>query len=132
MLEIIVKKSKINKKGIFANRKFKKDEIVLSWNPKTLKTSEVKKIPKNKRHFIYKSIDNKYFLMQSPEKYVNHSCDPNTEIKNRRDIAIRDIKKGEEITSDYTRQGSSTSFICKCGSEKCRGFIKRFDLKIKI
>lgn len=70
--------------------------------------------------------------MQSPEKYVNHSCDPNTEIKNRRDMAMRDIKKGEEITSDYTGQGSSTSFICKCGSEKCRGFIKRFDLKIKI
>lgn len=129
---MIVKKSKINNKGVFADRKFKKGEVVLSWNPKALKASEAKKIPIGKRHYIYKSIDNGYFLMQSPEKYVNHSCDPNTETRNQCDVAIRDIKKGEEITSDYTKQGASASFICMCGSGKCRGFIKRFDLKTKI
>ncbi|MDD2696668.1 MAG: SET domain-containing protein [Candidatus Pacebacteria bacterium] len=128
--DIVVKKSKISNKGVFANRNFKKGEVVLSWNPKALKESEVEKIPTDKRHYIYKSVDNGYFLMQSPEKYVNHSCDANTEARNGRDVAIKDIKKGEEITSDYTRQGSSTSFICTCGTEKCRGFIKRFDLKI--
>jgi len=129
MPDIIVKKSKINKKGIFANRNFKKDEVVLRWNSKPLKVSEVKKILVEKRHYLYKDINNEYFLMQSPEKYVNHSCDPNTETKKQCDVAIRSIKKGEEITSDYTKQGSSTSFICNCGNDKCRGFIKRFDLK---
>ena len=69
--------------------------------------------------------------MQSPEKYVNHSCDPNTETRNQCDVAVEDIKKGEEITSDYAEQGSSVSFICMCGSKKCRGLIKRFDLKYK-
>jgi len=127
MTDVIVKKSKINKKGVFANKNFKKGEVVLEWHPKTLKESEVRKMPADKRHYVYKSAD-KYFLMQSPEKYVNHSCDANTEARNGRDIAVRDIKKGEEITSDYTKQGSSTSFICTCGSHKCRGFIKRFDL----
>jgi len=127
MTDVIVKKSKINKKGVFANKNFKKGEVVLEWHPKTLKESEVRKMPADKRHYVYKSAD-KYFLMQSPEKYVNHSCDANTEARNGRDIAVRDIKKGEEITSDYTKQGSSTSFICTCGSQKCRGFIKRFDL----
>jgi len=127
MTDVIVKKSKINKKGVFANKNFKKGEVVLEWHPKALKESEVRKMPSDKRHYVYKSAD-KYFLMQSPEKYVNHSCDANTEARNGRDIAVRDIKKGEEITSDYTKQGSSTSFICTCGSQKCRGFIKRFDL----
>lgn len=131
MPDITVKKSKINKKGVFANRNFKKGEVVLSWNPEALKASEVEKMPADKRHYIYKNTDNEYFLMQSPEKYVNHSCDANTEARNGRDVAVRDIKKGEEITSDYTKQGSSTSFICMCGSQKCRGFIKRFDLETK-
>lgn len=127
MPEVVVKKSKINKKGVFANRNFKKGEVVLEWHPKMLKKSEVRKMPTDKRHYVYKSGD-EYFLMRSPEKYVNHSCDANTEARNGRDVATRDIKKGEEITSDYTKQGSSTSFICMCGSQKCRGFIKRFDL----
>lgn len=74
MSDIIVKKSKINNKGVFANRKFKKGEVVLNWNPKVLKASEAKKIPVGKRHYVYKSIDNKYFLMQSlvVSRQINH------------------------------------------------------------
>ena len=64
------------------------------------------------------------FLMQPPEKYVNHSCEANTEVKNHCDVAIRYIKKGDEITSDYNKKGSFVSFICKCGSKRCRGIIK--------
>lgn len=60
--------------------------------------------------------------MQPPERYVNHSCDPNTKAINNSDVAVRDIKIDEEITSDYT--GSvSKSFQCRCGSKNCRGII---------
>jgi SET domain-containing protein len=39
--------------------------------------------------------------------------------------ALRDIKIGEEINFDYTKNESniSTSFQCKCGAEKCIGLI---------
>ena len=40
--------------------------------------------------------------MQEPEKYVNHSCNPNTKYGNYSDIVIRDIKKGKEITGNYS------------------------------
>jgi SET domain-containing protein len=41
------------------------------------------------------------------------------------DIAIRNIKKGEEITADYTKEmGTSIiSFQCKCGNKRCRKVI---------
>ena len=60
---------------------------------------------------------NNYFLMKLPEKYVNRSCNANTKSKNLCDVAIRDIKKGEEITSSY----KNNSFKCKCGDKNCVG-----------
>lgn len=119
---IVVKKSKINKKGVFAARDFKKGEIVLRWSPKFLVKSEAEKLRNGQKHYIYKAGKNKYLLMQSPEKFVNHSCKANTQVKNRCDVAIRGIKKGEEITSDY-KKGSSVPFECQCGSKNCRGVI---------
>jgi len=125
MNDVTVKKSKIGGKGVFASRNFKKGEIVLEWGPKILKKSEVKKISDEKRHYLYQDDGKDYFLMQPPERYVNHSCNANTEVKNKCDVAIRDIKRGEEITSDYGNGGgSSVSFICKCGSKNCRGKIE--------
>jgi SET domain-containing protein len=50
--EIIVKKSKINKKGVFAARDFTKGEIVLRWYPKILRKSEVEKLKNNQKHYL--------------------------------------------------------------------------------
>lgn len=121
--DLIIKKSKIDKKGVFAARNFKKGEVITKWSQNTIKKSEIDKLAANDRHYIYKAGGYKYLLMQSPEKYVNHSCAANTRVKNNCDIAIRDIRKGEEITSDYEK-GSSVSFECKCDSKNCRGMIK--------
>jgi len=62
---------------------------------------------------------------QSPEKYVNHSCDANTFEKDFCDIALKNIKKGEEITSDYGgAKVSEPHFKCNCKSKKCKQQIK--------
>ena len=113
-MNIVVKKSKISGKGVFAKRDFKKGELVLKWNRKILTKLEAGKLNTKQKHYLYQE-GNKYFLMQPPEKYVNHSCEANTVAKNKSDIAIRNIKKGEEITSSY----ANFSFKCKCGSKKC-------------
>ncbi len=120
--DIIIKRSKINKKGVFAARNFKKGEEVIKWGHSIINKSEIGKLDASDKHYIYKVGENKYFLMQSPEKYVNHSCAANTRVKNCCDVAIRDIRKGEEITSDYGK-GGSVSFVCKCGSKNCRDMI---------
>lgn len=62
----------------------------------------------------------------------NHSCDPNAKVIVAKGvplaflIAKRPIQKGEELTTDYSvSQMSDTHriFLCRCGSEKCRGVI---------
>lgn len=119
---VVIKKSRINKKGVFAAQNFKRGEVVLKWNPKILTKSEVDKLPKSRKHDVDKITENKYVLQSPPERFMNHSCEPNTRVKNHSDVAIKNIKKGEEITSDYG-EGVLITFECRCGSRKCRGTI---------
>jgi hypothetical protein len=67
----------------------------------------------------------KVVLMQSPERYINHSCDPNTYVKTvdgiRVVIALRPIAAGQEITYDYCINGDGdTVWVCRCGTSRCR------------
>jgi len=68
--DILMKKSKISGKGVFALRDFKKGEVVLKWNPKPIKKSEINSLTSRKKTYIV-NFGKKYFLMQSPERYVN-------------------------------------------------------------
>jgi len=124
MTKVIIKKSDIDKKGVFAIRDIRKGEIILKWNPMKLTKDELRSLTAKEKHYLLKIGPGSY-LMQEPERYVNHSCEANTVVKNLSDVASRNIKKGEEITSDYTKDSTSTlSFSCKCGNKKCRGYIK--------
>lgn len=118
-MDVIVKKSKIEGRGVFAARDFKKNEIVLTWHPKSLTKVEFDNLSDQESKYRHKEGDS-YSIMQPPERYVNHSCNPNTSPFNSSDIAIREIKQGEEITSDYNGL-SNPNFICNCGSDKCKG-----------
>ncbi|MEI7620008.1 MAG: SET domain-containing protein-lysine N-methyltransferase [Candidatus Falkowbacteria bacterium] len=118
MDNIFIKKSKINNKGVFASHDFKKGDVVLLWKPKVISKEEFEKLTKKNNNYLVEQ-DGNYFLMQPPEKFVNHSCDPNTRALNKSDIAIRDIKTGEEVTSSYLSSGSN----CNCGSKNCKGKI---------
>ncbi len=80
----------------------------------------------NKRHDIDGSVDYNY------ARFANHSCDPNCEtdcIRGRIWItALREIKKGEEITYDYGYD--LCHFLdhpCRCGAGNCPGYIVRQD-----
>ena len=55
--------------------------------------------------------------------YINHSCDPNAYMRAVPGnkvvfFALRDIKKGEEITIDY--RDPEHPQTCRCGARKCR------------
>lgn len=66
-------------------------------------------------------------------RFINHSCDPNCRTEKWMVngevciglFAIRDIKKGEEITFDYNyvRVFGAAAKKCVCGSSECRGYI---------
>lgn len=75
------------------------------------------------------------FNKLSVEWYFSHSCNGSLGFdKNGNFIAIRDIKKGEELSYDYGLIESNPKFkmTCKCKSEKCRKIITGNDWKILI
>ncbi|MDD5066936.1 MAG: SET domain-containing protein, partial [bacterium] len=117
--------STIEGQGVFALRNFKKGEIVLQWDiSHTLSEEKVKKISSEGKKYI-SFLKGKYIIMQEPEKYVNHSCEPNTTAKYFCDVAVRDIMKDEEITADYAEELPPRTYMeCRCGSRKCRKIIR--------
>lgn len=119
-MKFIVKKTDNREKGVFASKNIKKGEEVLSFRGN--------KIVKKRDHHTLQIGLRKHFIVLPPEKYVNHSCCPTCGIKNNKTlIAIKQIKKGEEITFDYAMTESKLSGMkCLCGNKKCRGKIFGF------
>jgi SET domain-containing protein len=60
-------------------------------------------------------------------RWINHSCAPNTFIRctpTRAEFyALRPIKPGEELTTDYVDSHHNGKLPCRCGAKNCRGFI---------
>lgn len=62
-------------------------------------------------------------------KYMNHSCESNTlSTPYDFEIAIRDIREGEEITDDYGHMNIEYEMKCLCGSPNCRRLIQPSDV----
>lgn len=77
-------------------------------------------------HYGYINDTGKYVLCWDFARYMNHSCFYNTlPIDNFNEIAIRDIKPGEQITCDYSFLYYPTTMSCFCGEDNCRKEIKR-------
>lgn len=118
-LKVEVRNSAISGKGLFATTMIRKGETVLFWHPKELSREEAAELPASEQHYMYPEGDIMLY-MQPPERYVNHSCEPNTHVVGKSDVASKDIQSGEEITSDYM-DIETENFVCHCGSKNCRG-----------
>jgi SET domain-containing protein len=55
-------------------------------------------------------------------RYLNNSCEANSEFRGRSLFARRAIAPDEEVTIDYlaTEEEISSPFLCHCGSANCR------------
>lgn len=62
-------------------------------------------------------------------RYMNHSCEANTFGPGtfEFEIAVRDIKAGEQLTSDYGALNIEEPLRCSCGSARCRGVVRSRD-----
>jgi hypothetical protein len=64
-------------------------------------------------------------------RFLNHSCQPSCETCRYRSLgetvvgifAIKDIKKGEELTIDYQMYDGAEGKECYCGAPNCRGML---------
>lgn len=104
MSDLIIGKGNLAGKGVYAGRDFKKAEVVIAYNLEPLTPEEFERLPESERMFthVHGGIINLY---SEPERYVNHSETPNTrqDLVEKCDIALRDIQKGEAITTDATK-----------------------------
>lgn len=77
--------------------------------------------------------ENLDFNKLSIEWYFNHSCNGNLGFNEKGDfIAIRNIRKGEELSYDYGLVESNPSFKmpCECKDKNCRNIITGNDWKL--
>ncbi|KAH1065212.1 hypothetical protein J1N35_030199 [Gossypium stocksii] len=92
---------------------------------------------RGQRHFYFMTLNGSEvidaYVKGNLGRFINHSCDPNCRTEKwmvNGEIciglfALRDIKKGEEITFDYNyvRVFGAAAKKCHCGSSHCRGYI---------
>lgn len=70
-----------------------------------------------------------YLDLITPYVYINHSCNPNAGVRNEGILfALKSIKKGTEITFDYstTVDDPAWNMNCECLEKNCRGIIADF------
>jgi SET domain-containing protein len=125
MRDVVVRDSKTHGKGVFAARNFKKGEVVMVWDTAHKLTREkLRNLSQDEQNHTNYAGKGLYILMRAPERYVNHSCEPNTFMRDFKDIALRNIKKGEEITTDYSLNSAEGWVMnCVCKSKNCRKII---------
>jgi hypothetical protein len=59
---------------------------------------------------------------------INHSCDPNCFVSGRSIVTQRDVRRGDELTFDYSTDVDWPGFrmVCRCGSINCRKVIRAY------
>jgi len=138
--KLIVKKSSIDGKGVFAKKSIRKGEIVAVFGGLVIRKEEYAKLTRGK----FKKAESYgiclgggFYLITSREGRLekadrfNHSCRPNAGIKGQITlVAMRSIKPGEEVTFDYaTTECEESSFKCNCRNKDCRKIITGNDWK---
>lgn len=152
MVDLLVCQSEINSRGIFATSDFKKNESITTLNGKLVTYRQLhsdsgmieeafyfethKKVPSYFRKFEAHYVQIGKNLYVEPLEYdffINHSCEPNSGYKiigkKAILIAIKPIKKGEEIVCDYstTMYKDGWEMDCTCGSKNCRKRVRDFN-----
>jgi uncharacterized protein len=124
MKKLVVKKSSIEGNGIFTLEPIFKHEHIAF-------IKGVKKVFLSTDKESASSIPTWYGLTEKEWidptgtvwEYLNHSCKPNAAIVGTRKlIALRDIKKNEEIVIDYSMTDGDLNWQmdCFCKDKKCR------------
>ncbi len=127
-----VRDSPIHGRGVFAIQAIPRGTRIFEYTGELItREEEIQRELENDKTgvtYIYQlndheSIDGAYGGNDS--RFVNHSCDPNVEgvIEDGHIyyVALRDIKRDEELFIDYAFDKDSKREPCHCGSTNCRG-----------
>ncbi len=139
-----IKKSNIDNRGLYANLDIKKGTRIIEYKGKIITKKQVEENEKfDNDKAIYLFNINKRYDLDGDFKYnnarlINHSCDPNCEVTGTGlkiwVYAIRDIKRGEELSYDYgfSFDRDFKNYPCKCKSKNCFGYIVKSESRWRI
>jgi hypothetical protein len=121
--------------GIFATQDIPKGTMtwVKDELDRAFKKSDVDAMSESNREnllkYTYRNRNGEYFFCWDLTRYINHSYDPNCLLTAMDfEIAINDIKKGDELTNDYGTFNIIEAFKCANGPHE-REFVRPDDLK---
>lgn len=91
-------------RGVYAKKNLRKGQVVIKYHLLPITKKEFEQLPEDEQEFTH-SQNGQMHLYGIPERYVNHSTEPNTyqDFEISADVTLRDIKKGEMITTDATK-----------------------------
>ena len=139
---LLIKKSGIAGKGVYTKIPIKKGTTVCFMKGEIIDLDTMsQRVDDNleKGSDPLEIDDEMYIDMEELPRTINHCCEPNCCIvgKNKL-ISIKNIKKDEELTYDYSTTmndneekikksgGSLWTIKCRCGAKNCRGIIDQF------
>lgn len=143
---ISISQSSIHGSGVFAARAIKKGERIIEYVGDKIRKKEstrralraismAKKDPSLGAVYIFE-LDDTWDIdgnvEWNPARLINHSCDGNCEASIQDGhiwiLALRDIKKGEELGYNYGYDLEHyAEHPCRCGSANCVGYIVAAD-----
>ncbi len=139
---IVVRRSGIHGRGVFARRRIREDETVCEYKGEIISEAEVaRRYPENlnglNHTFVFgvehdRNIDGG--SKGNIARWINHSCAANCDTfeQDKRIYvrAIRDIRPGEELSYDYWIEAGErltkavkARWPCWCGAKNCRGTV---------
>lgn len=127
--------------GTFASRDLKKGELLIVSGGYVMPLRDEERLPDNLGDNGVQITENLSICVAKREElgginFLNHSCNPNVGIRGQIFwVAMRRIKKGEEVTCDYamalcrSKNAKPYRLKCLCGKKNCRGVITDDDWK---
>lgn len=129
-----IARSKIHGWGLFAYQRIPRGRIVIKYDGERLSLQQflarlkgIRKRGGRMPRYVVRMSKNWFVdgsIGGSGAERVNHSCDPNLQMRLTSDHAVlisrRWIKSGEELTWDYRFPRKAPLRRCNCGSSKCR------------
>ena len=142
-----VKESPVHGRGVFAAKDIKKGKKIIEYTGNIISWEEAnQRFIDNEGHSftMFFGIDEERVIDGAENgneaRFINHSCKPNCEAKNKEGrifiYSKKKIKEGKELFYDYRLaiEGQITKkilkkYACFCGSKECRG--TQLDIKKK-
>lgn len=126
MTGVRVGPSRIAGRGLFAGHAFAAGERILEIDVRDRLGPQRPLRPGESESHVDRIWGGRLIHMKPPERYINHSCDPNASC--RRDgerlwlVARRPIAPGEEIVTHYAvNSAEDHAWACACGAANCLG-----------